>query len=176
MTSAHDVADYFLHDAAEHGDRIRHMKLQKLCYYAQGFYVGLHGGRALFTEPIVAWQYGPVVRELWTKFRGYGSRPIPAGDTRHDALPVEIQEYLDLVVARLGAYNDWDLSHATHQEDPWRDARKVRADGGSDVITNDALRRWFEPRAHWLAVTEAPGPPSEEDLQRVRNLAGRLRQ
>ena len=35
------VADYFVRDAADHEQRIRHMKLQRRCYYAQGFHVAL---------------------------------------------------------------------------------------------------------------------------------------
>jgi uncharacterized phage-associated protein len=43
------------------GDVISNLKLQKLLYYAQGFYLAIYG-KALFEEDIVAWEHGPVVR------------------------------------------------------------------------------------------------------------------
>ena len=44
MVSVHDVARYFLSLADdEAGDLLSNLKLQKLCYYAQGFRLALSG-------------------------------------------------------------------------------------------------------------------------------------
>ena len=171
MSSVHSVADYFLLDAAERGQRIRHMRLQKLCYYAQGFYVALYD-RPLFTEPLAAWQYGPVAPALWSRFHQFRSKPIPVPETRSttSTLSQDDQDFLDLVIARLDGYPDWDLSHATHQEAPWRDARLAMKDGAAGEIGVQALRNWFGPRAYQLSVNEAPGPPTDAQIRQARSV------
>jgi len=45
------------------------MKLQKLCYYAQGY--ALAEGNELFSDDFQAWQHGPVVYDLYTKHQDY---------------------------------------------------------------------------------------------------------
>ena len=83
-------------------------------------------------------------------------------------------DYLDLVIARLGNYGDWDLAHATQQESPWLDARARAADVGDNVISVQALLEWFAPRAHQISLKEAPAPPSPERVQKARELAQQL--
>ncbi|OQY42717.1 MAG: hypothetical protein B6240_13665 [Desulfobacteraceae bacterium 4572_87] len=61
----------------EAGDLISNLKLQKLVYYAQGFYLALYD-EPLFNEPIEAWTHGPVIREL---YRSYNEIPVVMGLT-----------------------------------------------------------------------------------------------
>ena len=176
MHSVHDIADYFIRHADAHGQQVRHMKLQRLCYYAQGFYAALYEGSPLFQERLEAWQYGPVVPELHERLDRHGSSPvtIDAAASEPSPLPRGVMDYLDLVIARLGGYGDWDLAHATCQEDPWRDARSRMADGGDGEISVRALYGWFLPRAHEISVKEAPAVPSRERILEVQELAERL--
>lgn len=51
------------------------MKLQKLVYYAHGWCLGLTG-EPLLDEQIEAWQWGPVVKSLYSQFASYGNQPI----------------------------------------------------------------------------------------------------
>ena len=58
---AQQIADYFLFKAEQQGqERLSHMKLQKLLYYAHGLHLAVGRG-PLFPEIIEAWTYGPVV-------------------------------------------------------------------------------------------------------------------
>jgi uncharacterized phage-associated protein len=43
MTSCFKVADYFIWLAKETGSFISNLKLQKLVYYAQAWYLGING-------------------------------------------------------------------------------------------------------------------------------------
>ena len=72
--SAQQVADYFLASADEE-ELVTNMKLQKLLYYAQGFHLAVHG-EPLFHDPIVAWSHGPVVPEVYHRFKHNGSSGI----------------------------------------------------------------------------------------------------
>ena len=76
--TAQDVADYFLFLVDDpSGDNLSNLKLQKLVYYAQGFYLAIHD-RPLFDDAICAWEHGPVVPSLYRRYKKYGSGGIPA--------------------------------------------------------------------------------------------------
>ncbi|MDM3846430.1 MAG: DUF4065 domain-containing protein [Aphanizomenon gracile PMC649.10] len=50
------------------------MKLQKLCYYAQGY--ALAEEKELFPEDFQAWQHGPVIYDLYYRYKEYKWHPI----------------------------------------------------------------------------------------------------
>lgn len=75
------VANLFLKLANDSGEKLSPLKLQKLVYYAHGWYAG-YTGRPLLNEPVKAWQYGPVVASLFEEFKQFGAGKIesPAAD------------------------------------------------------------------------------------------------
>jgi uncharacterized phage-associated protein len=73
--SATVVANYFLELAKRDGRALDPMKIQKLVFLAHGWYLTLTG-KPLITERIEAWQFGPVIRSLYSAFRDAGSGPI----------------------------------------------------------------------------------------------------
>lgn len=141
--SADIIADYFRSRTnADVGDLISNLKLQKLCYYAAGVVAAArqNDDYPLFSERIEAWQHGPVVPDLYHKFKVYGSDGIPPmveGDFS------EIQErdraVLDDVYNYYGQYSAWKLRNMTHDEAPWLNAYE-QPDG---TITTAALREFF---------------------------------
>ncbi|KIS05352.1 Panacea domain-containing protein [Streptococcus equi] len=72
--SAIDVAKFFLAMRP-----LSHLQLQKLVYLAYKTYL-LAYGESLFDEKIVAFQYGPVVEEVYHSFKKYGSEVIDIDD------------------------------------------------------------------------------------------------
>jgi uncharacterized phage-associated protein len=120
--TAQDVADYFLASVdASSGDNISNLKLQKLVYYAQGFYLAMNDGRPLFGDPIVAWEHGPVVPTLYRCYKEYGAGAIPPPDS-FDALKFDQEtiELLDEVNRVYGQFSPLKLRAMTHEEPPWR--------------------------------------------------------
>ncbi len=131
------VADYFL-AIADEDDVVSHLKLQKLCYYAQGFCLA-EAGRALFPERIERWQHGPVVRGLYHAFKEYERRSIPCPDSvQLGDYPEIALELIDRVYATYGPLEAWALRDMTHREPPWRDSTP------SGTITKSRLRAHFK--------------------------------
>lgn len=141
MLTVQDVATYFLTKAdPEVGDLISNLKLQKLCYYAQGFHLAIYGN-PLFPEPIEAWQHGPVIPDLYHAYKAYSGSAIPAPEQ------VELSKYsdeesglLDEVYEVYGQYSAWKLRNLTHQEAPWVDANAA----DDTYISNDSLKDYFK--------------------------------
>lgn len=139
MLSCRDVANYFLAKAdPEIGDTISNLKLQKLVYYAQGFYLAIFD-RPLFSEKIKAWAHGPVVPELYQDFKQFGAEGIPCpGDVDFSIFDAEIAELLDEVYAEYGQYSAWKLRNLTHSEPPWRNTPR------NGTIAEDKLAEYFK--------------------------------
>jgi uncharacterized phage-associated protein len=142
MVSVHDVARYFLSLADEEaGDLLSNLKLQKLCYYAQGFRLAL-SGEPLYQEPIEAWTHGPVIPELYHAYKHHGSGAIEL-PTGFDVsiLPADVRELLDEVYEVYGQYSAWKLRNMTHDEAPWMQAYQR---GPSSVISTASLQEFFK--------------------------------
>lgn len=139
MPSVFDVADYFLSLVKEEdGELMSNLKLQKLVYYAQGYHLAIFD-KPLFTEPIEAWIYGPVVPELYHTYKQHVSGVIPPPDSV-DLLKFDEEtiELLDEVYDVIGQFSAWRLAAMTHSEPPWQDTPQ----GGT--ISLDAMKEHFK--------------------------------
>ncbi len=143
-----DVANYFLaldftrrskKDAS--GVDITPLKLQKLLYYAQGYYLASFG-KSLFEEDFLKWEAGPVAESVLHQFSHrnsgiYRGQPIGPKQCTFDRtskdlrqvlheyrqkIDLEEQKYLALIY-NMHLYDSGEsLSEKTHTERPWKDA------------------------------------------------------
>lgn len=143
-----DVAKYFIQKARSSddtsGDRkqLSPLKLQKILYYAQGWYLA-NSSRPLFGEKIWAWKYGPVVREVYDAYHLYGAQNL-AGlgvNTELSCDPNQKdREFLDLVWRMYGIEKADRLVDMTHNSDPWLNAV---SNPYSDEISQEAIKDYF---------------------------------
>lgn len=138
MAKAIDVANVFLKlSEPDTGDFLTNLKVQKLVYYAQGFHLAMFG-KALFDEPILHWEHGPVVRELYDEFKSLGNKPIPVPEAFTPTMFNNNQiELLTEINSVYGQFSAWKLRDMTHTEKPWLDTAK------DEVIDHDSLRLYF---------------------------------
>lgn len=137
MPRAIDVAGYLLSLQDEDaGDTISNLKLQKLLYYAQGFWLA-ERGVPLFDEPIEAWQHGPVVPAVYRIYCDHGRDALPpVADP--EGIDRATAEFLNEIYSVYGQFSAWKLSKMTHEEPPWK------ATPGSTAISHEVMRRHFE--------------------------------
>ena len=117
-------------------------KVQKLCYYAEGFC--LAEGHSLFPEDFEAWQRGPGIPNLQAKYQELEWRVI---EVVWDS-PLEEARGFQLVrelVASYGRYDGAELSAMTHEEPPWKNARGdiPESHGSRALISKSAMRNYF---------------------------------
>lgn len=139
MLNADDVARYFLVcQDTEHHEPITNLKLQKLCYYAQGIALVVQGA-PLFHDDIEHWQHGPVVPNLDNKYKFHRSAPIPPPvDLDMELYDDATRTLLDSIYKDYGKYSAGELVKKTHEESPWVDSPPGAA------ITFPQLRDHFE--------------------------------
>lgn len=139
MPSAADVAAYIL---KSHGPMTA-MKLQKLVYYSQAWSL-VWDSKPIFTEPIEAWDKGPVVRALYSMHKGqFEVKSLPVGDPSQ--LTQDNIETIDAVMTSYGDKSAHWLSELTHSERPWIDARKDESSGSycSNEITHADMAEFY---------------------------------
>jgi len=118
VASVNDIAAYIVR---KHGS-MSTWKLQKLVFYSQAWHL-VWEEEPLFPARIEAWANGPVVPELYKKHRGsFTVNRWPVGSPK--ALTTAERETVDAVLGSYGKLSGRQLSHLTHSEAPWRDARR----------------------------------------------------
>jgi len=150
MLTADGVADFFLH-AADSDSGLRqpmtNMRLQKLLYYAQAWTLALTG-EPLFGEDIEAWEHGPVVRSVYTRFKQHGSRRLSTEHVQSPQLTPAQRSILDAVWASYGDVSAARLRAMAHRERPWKEARQGHDEGDTCNVSlsHDAMREYFAAR------------------------------
>ena len=144
------VADYFISWSNETGDALTNLKLQKLVYYAQAWYLG-HTQRALFSEDMQAWVHGPVVPELYQQYKRFGWQPIQRDDLGpgsferlEAAFDAEAREILADVRNHYAAKGAFELELLTHRQRPWYATRAGLPEDEPcpAVIPKELMRQW----------------------------------
>lgn len=119
------IANAFIHKALL--GQVHHltpMKLQKLMFFAQSWYVKLYK-EVLFDGIFERWQYGPVLAELYYEFRDFGKQDITRLGTdvwgkeavlsESEERTAAVLEFLDKILQTYGTYSGPQLSWMTHQ-------------------------------------------------------------
>ncbi len=121
-TTAAKVADYLVWHSQKHGDPISNLKLQKLLYYAFGWFLVLED-QQLFGDAMKAWVRGPVVPTVYHKYKSYAWQPISSKVAKPD-VPARVEIHLQDLMQVYGDYSAYTLEELTHKETPWLNARK----------------------------------------------------
>lgn len=153
--TAYDVAKFVLSLQPS-----SHLKLQKLLYYMYAEFL-LKTGKKLFKEPIVAFKYGPVVEDIFSKYKVHGKSLIDYQEDANiklltDDLVVtpsfmkvlssehglEAIECITSVLIKYGKYAPFRLVDKTHQEGgPWQRAYEP---GQNCVITDELITQYHQ--------------------------------
>lgn len=150
------IANFIL-DSAEEDKKIQDigiLKLLKLVYIFFGWACVAHPRIYLFSDPIEAWDYGPVVPSLYYELRKFGKNHITARATLYDPFgdrdPREPKkdemddEILQTLSTIWDSYKDASASHLvalTHEKgSPWWNTY----DGSRNAeISKDLIRNYY---------------------------------
>jgi uncharacterized phage-associated protein len=141
MYDSKNIAEYFILLANNEDDgNITNLKLQKLLYYAQGLYLALYD-IPLFSENIMAWQYGPVVPEIYHEYKKHSRNPLEvSSDFNPSLIDADVTSFLDEVYSVYGQYTGAVLVTLTHQESPWKDTPI------NGIISHELMKDFFKDK------------------------------
>jgi uncharacterized phage-associated protein len=142
-SSAADVAKYLL---TKSPGGMSQLKLQKLLYFCQAGSLAWTGS-PMFNDEIEAWINGPVVVNFWNAhhYQGWISE-VPEGN---ELTSPTARTICDSIYARYGDYAAWRLRDLSHEEPPWKDARKGFSDNERANVPIDATLMLRYYRKNW---------------------------
>jgi uncharacterized phage-associated protein len=146
-------------------EEVTPLMLQKLLYFIQGVSYAVYG-RPMFAEDCEAWVHGPVYPQVYELFRDFKYNPIEDArfaifEGTEDALTSNERKIIDLVVNTFGLYSGKVLERITHNEEPWKKARK----GYADTIPSNAPLTKESIKNYYVAVNEQYGIETEAGLK-----------
>jgi uncharacterized phage-associated protein len=134
---------------------VTNLALNKLLYFAQGHYLA-ESGDPLFRNAIEAWDFGPVVPEVYHRCKKYGDTAITP-DWEYE-YPGEFDRgYLDGIIREYGKFSVFSLVAMSHASGtPWDKTCR------GSVIEQDDMKEYFKT-CLW--------PDEDEDSEFCRMLA-----
>jgi len=141
MYNVIDVAKYIILFCKRNGYSINNLKLQKLLYFVQAQFLVCKDMPA-FSEDIEAWDFGPVVPEVYRYFEIWGNSEIPMfgiGNADQNIFK-EDQKEIDEILSQCAPYSATALVEITHHQSPWIDTYKKYC---HNMITKKVIKEYF---------------------------------
>ena len=143
MFGAKTIAYFIVNYLYKSDSPTTNLKLQKIMYYLQAHFL-VHNNKALFSDEIVAWKYGPVVESVYSEFRKCGSFSIekeyPIAEEIGGKVETEITDLLDRSIE----YSAMDLVRMTHNDLPWTETKQ------SEVISKESIQKFYNENPNRL--------------------------
>lgn len=134
------------------------LKLQKSLYFLFAYFGAFYSeevigegisegvalqSKVLFNANFEAWQYGPVIKEVYTEDK-YGEGYSTPEKISHAVLEVEkepeVKKFIDEMFEQFDAVSDFKLVDRSHQDLAWQNAYKK---GQSSVMDNEEIIREY---------------------------------
>lgn len=140
MYRALTIAEHIIYRCNKMGRPISNLKLQKIMYFVQAEFL-VTTGHVCFVEKIEAWDFGPVVPEVYHRYKVYGSASIPyfegSGGRKISEKDIRI---MDGIIDECAKYSASKLVEITHNQTPWKKAYRST----NRIITPESIKHYFE--------------------------------
>ena len=136
-----DLAKYIICKMQEKGQRINHLKLQKLLYYVQAWHL-VYTDEPLIKDDFEAWLHGPVNRKVWNYYKHFSIMldDLPCEELKEINLTEDQQQIIDDVLDEYGTKTGYYLECLTHVEQPWKEAREK---GENTIISKESMKEYY---------------------------------
>lgn len=136
MTSALDFSKYIINKCTEEQHPISNLQLQKILYYVQKTFLQID--MQAFDDEFEAWQFGPVVREVYNHYCGFGASRIRL--SYENELPSDVQKIINPIIVSKRVLNPWDMVEDTHTKGKAWDIIYNNGLGNHQVIPKSLIK------------------------------------
>ena len=116
-----NLSRYIIGKFQEKEIQITNLKLQKILYYVQGYFLKKYH-RAAFASSIFNWPYEPVVKEAYFEYSDNGARPITTTTISTDinGITETDKKIINAILEKTYYESASKLVEKTHNEMPWK--------------------------------------------------------
>ncbi len=113
------------------------LKIQKAMYFLWAFYAATYGNidyskesefdeikeypKELFEAHFEAWRYGPVLDDVYSKYKNDDECIHQEINIKHDSMTDDVWSFIKDLVKQIDEVNDFGLVSRSHQDSAWRD-------------------------------------------------------
>ena len=138
--NAVDIAKYIIYYCKEQGYFITNLKLQKILYFIQAEFL-VSKNACWFHEEIEAWDFGPVVPEVYREYKSFGNSNLFLDDEDLPYISSEDKELINGMIDICSKYSASELVSLTHNQAPWKKAYKKYF---NNIISKQSIKDYFE--------------------------------
>lgn len=116
------------------------LKIQKAMYFLWAFYAATYGNinynndsefnrterypKELFEAHFEAWQYGPVIDDVYSKYKNDDDCIHQEVNPQHDEMNGDVWSFINGIISQIDKVYDFGLVSRSYQDSAWRDAYK----------------------------------------------------
>lgn len=138
--SAYEIAKYVVTKCTEDNSPISNLQLQKILYFLQIEFLR-NKGEQLFVDDFEAWQFGPVVPDVYYKFCGFGAMKIRMLYDSNTFFDDATKLIIDNVIEKKRILNPWELVEDTHKKGNAWDMIFCDGQGNHQIIPKEMIRQ-----------------------------------
>lgn len=138
------IANAFIDIAIDNGFYLTNIKLQKLVYFAHGWYLAFTG-TPLIDDDVQSWKYGPVIQSLHYELKHYGTDPITKKIHTDENIVYKSEDwnFLCSVYRKYSIFSPAQLIAMTHEHgSPWEQFGAGKKD--FQVIPQQEIKNYFK--------------------------------
>lgn len=147
--SANDIATFILCWFASRDKNITNLKLQKLLYFCEAYYMNLTGKSQLFDDNFNALTYGPVALNVYNRYKSFLNHPIVINqDECRDIDNPDVKQSVEKTCEFFGNFSSSYLVALTHlKNSPWNKVWHKNGEtsnyGKDGIISKEETKSWF---------------------------------
>lgn len=136
MCDAIELAKYIVSKCIDDDKPISNLQLQKILFYIQKDFI--KRGKLAFPDDIEAWQFGPVVPDVYYHYCGHGATPI---FYKYEETNVELNDKnrIDSIIEDKRELNPWEMVQETHKSGGAWDIIYKDGQGNRNIIPTDLI-------------------------------------
>lgn len=142
MYSAKNISKHIVNKCIDDKCPISNLQLQKILYYIQKEYLKSKNA-PIFPDEIEAWQFGPVVPEVYYFFCGFGAMRISLKfdyDKTEKEISSDDTKIIDRIVEVKRRLEPWDMVNETHKKGGAWDKTYRDGLGNHQIISKELIK------------------------------------
>lgn len=117
---ASEVAKHIIDYCISINNPVTNLKLQKMLYFLDMYHLINQHKRLITDEEFEAWDYGPVMRSVYNKYRLNGPLPINVWENFTEKFPSDFEKFLYGFIDKLAKMYPSELIEESHKPNtPW---------------------------------------------------------
>lgn len=148
MFKATTIANEIVRQCHDKGFDVSNLKLQKLLFFVQAYSLA-EFDCPVFNQKIEAWEFGPVIPDVYQYFKIYGPNPIPKNhyfsridQSEKDNLTDNAKTSVSEILKQLGRLDAFELVKISHEVgSPWHQVYNPNISGTE--INNQLIKDYY---------------------------------